>query len=40
MKPVWITIISVAAALVQGVLLLTTGATGVLLVASLLNVVR
>ena len=40
MKPVWITLISVATVAVQGVLFLATSATGVLFVASLLNAIR
>ena len=38
MKPVWITLISAAVVAVQGLLLVATGATGALLVVSLLNV--
>lgn len=40
MKTVWITLISVAAVAVQGVLLLATSATGVLFVASLINAIN
>ena len=38
MKTVWITLISIAAIALQGVMLLATGFTGTLLFVSLLNV--
>ena len=39
MKPLWIGLISAAVLAVQGVLLLATSATGVLVVVSILNAV-
>jgi hypothetical protein len=39
MKPVWIGLISAAVVAVQGILLLATSATGVLVVVSIINAV-
>ncbi len=39
MKPVWIALISAAVIAVQGVLLLATSATGVLVIASVITAI-